>query len=277
MSITGGIKFFKKSKALFVKNATATASTNTEAAKNILTSNKFVRWTSAGSNDTITETITIEFIASQIDRLFLIDMNFKEFTVKYDVAGTPTDFANVIGLDGSQSVIAETTYLKDTAYYEFDAVTTTKIYITATKTQIADVEKSLERLYVTEEIGTFQGFPNVDPEILNQNINKQKVLSGNMNTQNRLETFECSLKFKNYPPIQNDYDILLNIHRSTESFLIWLCGGKFGNNFSIIKENWNLKNVYNVKAIAKLNTKWNKNIYLAGFSGTVKINQHTEV
>jgi hypothetical protein len=35
MAITGGIKFFKKSKALFVSSGTATATSNTDAAKNI--------------------------------------------------------------------------------------------------------------------------------------------------------------------------------------------------------------------------------------------------
>jgi hypothetical protein len=232
---------------------------------------------SSGSDDTTTETITITFPSATIDRVFLIDTNFKEFTVKYDVSGTPTDFTNVVGLDGSQSVIAETTYARDTAYYEFDAVTTTGITITATKTQTADEEKSLERFYCTEEIGTLTGFPLVSAEALNQNINKQKTLSGNLNVQNRLETFEATLKFKNYPSIQNDYDILLDIHRRPESFLVWLCGGKFGDNFSMTRQNWELKNVYNVKAIAKLATKWNKGIYLAGFSGNVKLQQSTEV
>jgi len=276
MAITGGIKFFKKSKALFVKGGTAVASSNSEAAKNILTSNKFIKWVSSGSDDTTIETITITFPSATIDRIFLIDMNFKEFTVKYDVTGTPTDFTSVVGLDGSQSIIAETDYARDTAYYEVDAVTTTKIYITATKTQIVDAEKSLERFYGTEELGTFVGFPTANNEALNQNINLQKVLSGNLNAQKKLETFEMTLQFKNYTAIQNDYDILLDLHRRVDSFLVWLCGGKFGENFSITRENWDLKNVYNVQAIAKLNAKWNKGIYIAGFSGALKLQQHTE-
>jgi hypothetical protein len=277
MAITGGIKFFKQSKALFVNDGTAVASTNTEAAKNVLSSNKFIRWTSSGSDDTTTETITITFPSATIDRVFLIDTNFKEFTIKYDVGGTPTDFTDVLGLDGSQSVIAETVYARDTAYYEVDPVTTTKIYITATKSQVVDAEKSLERFYATEEIGTFQGYPLVTPETLNPNINQQKVLSGNLNVQKRLETFECGLKFKNYPPIQNDYDITLDIQRRTSSFLIWLCGGKFGTSFNMVRENWDLKNVYNVQAVGKLSPRWNNGIYLAGFSGSIKINQATEV
>ncbi len=277
MPITGGIKFFKKSKALFALGATATATSNTDAAKNILSSNKFVIWQSLASDDTTTETIVITFPASaDIDRIFLISMNWKEFTVKYDVTGTPTDFTNVVGLDGSQSVIAETAYARDTAYYEFDKVNTTKITITATKTQIVDAEKQLERFYATEEIGTFTGFPGVPKEELNQNLNKQRVLSGNINFQKRIETFKATINFKNYTAIQNDYDILLDLERRPESFLIWLCGGKFGANFSITRENWFLKNVYNVQTPGKLNAKWNNNIYIAGFSAKLNLEQATE-
>ncbi len=276
MPITGGVKFFKKSKALVATGATAVASSNSEAAKNTLTSNKFVLWQSSGSDDTTTETITATFASATINRILLLSMNFKEFTVKYDVTGTPTDFTNVVGLDGSQSVIAETVYARDSAYYEFTPVTTTKIYITAAKTQIVDAEKFLERLIATEEIGTFTGFPIIAKEELNQNINKQKTVSGNLNSQKRIETFSSSINFKNYPPIQNDYDIFLDLVRRPESFLVWLCGGKFGENFSITRENWFLKNVYNVQATGKLNAKWNRNIYLAGFSGKLNLEQATD-
>ncbi len=277
MPITGGIKFFKKSKALFALGATITATSNTDAAKNVLSSNKFIIWQSAGSDDTTTETMVITFpAAADIDRIFLISMNWKEFTVKYDVTGTPTDFTNVVGLDGSQSNISETAYARDTAYYEFDKVNTTKITITATQTQIIDAEKQLERFYATEEIGTFTGFPGVPKEELNQNLNKQRVLSGNINFQKTIETFKATINFKNYTAIQNDYDILLDLERRPESFLIWLSGGKDSSNFSITRENWFLKDVYNVQSDGKLNAKWNNNIYIAGFSAKLNLEQATE-
>lgn len=276
MAIKGGIKFFKKSKALYAKGASAVASSNSDSAKNILTSNKFVRWQSLSSDDTTTETITINFLSSAIDRIFLISHNFKEFTIKYDIAGTPTDFNNISGLDGSLGSISETVFNKDTAYYEFDSVTTTKIYITATKTQTANEEKSLERFYCTEELGTLTGYPVISKEELDQNINKQKTLSGNLSPQKRLETFSCSLDFKNYPAIQNDYNIISDLTTRPESFLIWLCGGKYGDSFNMIRRNWQLKDIYNVQAIGSLSTTWIKNIYLSGFSGKLKIEQSTE-
>jgi len=277
MAITGRIKFFEQSKALFVRGATATASSNSDAAKNILSSNKYIKWSSLGSNDLTTETITIDFPSSKINRIFLITTNFKEFTIKYDVADIPTDFTNVLGLDGSLGSLAETDYSRDTAYYEFDEVTTSRIYITATKTQVVDEEKSLERFYCTYEIGTLEGIPEVSKEELNYNLNNQKVLSGNLNVQKRLETFATTIKFKNYPAIKNDYDVMLDLHRRPSSFLIWLCGGKYGEQFSIERTNWELKDVYNVQTVGKFSIRWNKNIYIAGYNGTVKLSQSTEI
>jgi hypothetical protein len=275
-TITGGIKFFEKSKSLFVKGATATASSNNDAARNILTSNKFIRWVSFGSNDTITETIEITFENATIDRIFLIDTNFKEFTVKYDVGGVPTDFTNVAGLDGVLSAIAESAYSKDTAYYEFDSVTTTKIYITATTTQTPNKEKSLVTFYCTEEIGTLEGYPVVAEDTLNNNINKKTTLSGKINPQKRLETFKTVLKFKDYTARQNDYDIIVKLHERIDSYLIWLPAGKYGDSFSMVRRNWDLKDIYNVQTMSALKAKWNGNIYLAGFSVNLQIEEVTE-
>ena len=79
--------------------------------------------------------------------------------------------------------------------------------------------------------------------------NKQETLSGNMSIQKRIETFNATLSFKNYTPNQNDYDIMNDITISIEPFLVWLCGGKFGDNFRVARRNWLLKDVYNVQAI----------------------------
>lgn len=277
MAITGGIKFFKKQKNLLINGASAVASNNSDIANYILNNNKYVRWETDGSDDLTTENITVTFDSATIDRLFLVNMNFKEFTVKYDVGGVPTDFANIIGINGSVATINETDFVQDTAYYEFDSVTTTKIYITVTKTQIANQEKLLERLICTEEIGTLEGFPEIDGEELDQNIEREETLSGNADLQKRLEVFNCQISFKRYVANQNDYDIMRSLDQSVESFLIWLCGGKFGKSFSVERENWLLRNIYLVQTSSKFNFKWNRNIYIAGYNGKLKFEQSTDI
>ena len=279
MPITGGIKFFEKQKNLFINGSGAVASNNNELARYILNNNKYVRWETVGSDDLTTETITITFgEAADIDRLFLLNMNWKEFTVQYDVGGVPTDFTNVLGINGSLAGgIDETTYTQNTAYYEFDKVNTDKIYITVTTTQIPNQEKLLERLICTVEMGTFEGYPEITKEELDQNIDNQEVLSGNADIQKRLEVFNCQLSFKKYPAYQNDYDLIRTLDQSPESFLIWLCGGRFGKYFSIERDNWKLKDVYLVQTNSSFNFKWNNNIYIAGYTGKIRLTQSTDI
>lgn len=276
MPIAGGIKFFDRSKSFAADGATATASSNSESAKNILSGNYFVNWASSGSDDTTTETITITFNEATIDRIFLIDHNLKEYSIKYDVSGTPTDFTNVIGLDGAKANISETNYSLDTSYYEVDAVTTTKIYITLNKTQVPNQEKSLERFYATSEIGTLTGFPKINQQEFDKNSINDKAVSGLSSIQYRVENFECSINFDSYPAIVNDYSIIETLHDSYNSFLIWLCGGRYGEYFSLQRKGWRLKDVYNVKSFSTLNFRWNNNIYIAGVTGSIKMTQHIE-
>ncbi len=176
MSLTGGISFFKRSKSLFKDGASAVASTGSSEASLVLGTNKFFKWSSVGSDDTTVETITISFPAAvQITRIFLADFNWKEFTVKF--GGVPTDFTNVVGIDGALGGgIAETVFARDTAYYEFDAVTTDTIEITVTKTQVVDEEKTLVMFIATEELGTLVGFPPNKGIGLSRNEKSEKAI-----------------------------------------------------------------------------------------------------
>lgn len=280
ISKTGGIKFFEKSQCLSKYGAIATATSSSVNAKNILNYNIFTNWKSVGSDDLTTETIEITFDQATIDRIFLRDTNFKEFNVKYwDGVSSYIDFTNVEGLDGSLGGgISETTYDKDTAYYEFDEITTTKIQIQATKTQIADQQKYLFNFYCTSEIGTFEGFPSIPREDTDQNASEFKLLSGRTSILKGNRQFEYSMRF-NYWPYKNDYDILQTLFDRQEPFLVWLCGGKYeSTDFKFERRNWRLKDIYNVQYSGKFNIHWrtrgNATFYKMGFTGNCRIKEH---
>lgn len=279
MSITGGMKFFEKSKCLEKDGAIATATSDTANAKNILNYNKIDQWVSIGSDDTTTETIEITFDSTTIDRLFLIDMNFKEFDVKYwDGISAYIDFTNVVGLDGSLvGGIAETVFDKDTAYYEFTPITTTKIQIECLKTQIVDAQKFLFNFYCTSEIGTFLGFPSIPREDTDQNSSEFTVLSGRKSILKGNSQFETTLRFRAYP-YKNDYDILESLFNSQNPFLVWMCGGKYQDiNFKFQRRNWRLKDVFNSQYSGDLNIHWytsnNATLYNTGFTGNCRIKE----
>lgn len=230
MTITGGIKFFNKNLADSLTGAVATATTGDPSAGFILDRNQYTVWRSVGSDDTTTETIIITLAdAETFSRLFLINHNFKEYTVKYwDGISAYIDFSNILGINAATgSVISEDDYALSSSYYEFDEITTTKIQISVLKTQVVDDEKFLNLFVAATEIGTLDGFPVISDMTKDKNMRKAKLLNGRVFTDKSIETMRFSVNFKNYPPtLSGDLDLVRSLFERDDSFLVWLCGGR---------------------------------------------------
>lgn len=264
MAISGGIKFFSRSKNLFEDGASMVATSGDDSSNRALDRNRFSYWRSVGSMDTITETLTITFPEStEIDRLLLIDHNWKEFTAQYDNGGVYTDFTNIIGIDGSVGTIAETAFADNTAYYEFDAVTTTSIQLTVTKTQTADQEKYINQIIATKELATLQGYPILKSIAHSRNLRKRQVLSGRTLIQKSEESMDLTLDFKNYPPSYSaDIDLIFTLHDEEDDFIIWPCGGRRGSDyFAYQLRGWRLEDAYSVQVDNDLKISYSKNVY----------------
>ncbi len=278
MAITGGIKFFKRSKSLLEDGVSATASTATESAKFMLDRNEFTFWRSVGSSDSITETIEITFpSAVTLTRLLLLDMNFKEFTVKYDLAGVFTDFTTVVGLDGALGGgITETAFADGSAYYEFDSVSTTKLEITATKTLVVDADKFINQVLATEELGTLVGYPLVSSFKNSRNSRVRKVLSGKVLVQKSIETKSFNIDFKNYPNSETaDLDLVYTLFDSEEDFTVWLCGGRRGSEFfGYIQRGWRLQDAIPCQVTKDLSTSYSKGLYVGTINIKMSLMEH---
>ena len=266
MAITGGIKFFENVKNLYKDGTTITASTNNPAAKYILDYNKYTMWESIGSSDTVTETIEVTLNGSKdIDRIFLNRINLKDFSIQYWNGSSYSNFTNVVGIDGSVAGgIIETDYSRNAAYYEFDSVSTTKLKITMLKTQVADQEKEITAFLATEEIGTFEGFPRVSKIKHDRNIRATRALSGKRVIQKSYEVTSFKIKFKTYP-LQDDIDIVNDLHEREDSFLVWLCGGRVGTQyFKYENRGYRLEDLYHMQVDRPLTTDYAKGIYVNG-------------
>lgn len=258
MTISGGIKLFEKSSSLAKDGSTIVVSSGA-AGENILSMNRELRWDSVGSDDTTTETLTITLPSATIDRIIIAEHNLKDFEITYGAGAT--SFTNVAGIDGSKSGIVETAFSENTAYYEFDAVTTTQINISATKTQIVDAQKFITIFVTTEELGTFIGFPDVSPEI-NSNVKRARVQTGKFISQKNFETFSAQLSSEHTE--QADIDLMNTVYERQNPFIIWLCGGKFGtDNFSVNFKNWRLQDIYQVQTFGSMQTTFRNNVYIS--------------
>lgn len=157
-TITGYMKAFYKNFLIDYSNAITVSSGSTTVA-NIYDLDRSTRWLSSGSDDLTTEYIEITFDSSQtINRIMILNCNWKQFQIKYDLAGVYTDFTNVYSkkTDTSPvSLISVTTNSDVARYFEFDSVTTTKVRFYIDKTIVANAEKYAYEIYVGYEIGTF--------------------------------------------------------------------------------------------------------------------------
>jgi len=273
--INGGMKFFGNNYALLKNGGIASASSNDSAASAITDISKYTQWQSSGSNDTTTEIITIDLSTNyEINRVFLLDTNFKNFNIKYYDGEAYVDFTNVVGVNGAESVsILETDYSEDTAYYEFDNVTTNSILVEVLSSQVVDAEKFLTQVIIAKEIGTLKGFPRIVPQA-ERNETKSKTLSGKYIVQKSYETNQIKTTFKSHP-YQEDLDIIEELFLREEPFLVYPCGGRKGENyFKFDMINWRLKDIYNMQIVGKLKNEFEKGVYLLGFNKTITFEEH---
>lgn len=264
MAISGGIKFFKRSKCLFDDGTTLTVTSGTDAARYMLDKNTISAWRSVASNDVTTETIEITFNGSKtINRLLFLNHNWKSFTVKYFSGGSFVHFASVTGIGGSMSNITETVFADDTAYYEFTPVITTKIQIMVTTTQVANQEKYIFQVIATEELGTLAGYPEIKLSEFDRNQRKNEMLSGRTLTQKSEDSFKTNLAFRDYPPLYSaDIDLIASLHDMEETFLIWLCGGRRGSTyFKKQLRGFRLQDAISVQLISNLGLHYTGNLY----------------
>lgn len=275
--ITGGIKFFIQNYALFRNGAAVTATSNSEGAKAMSDVSRYTQWVSVGSNDTTTEELTITFPeAKLIDRIFLVDMNFKEFNITYfdTTEGIYKPFTNVIGINAEvKTGISETAFSKTSAYYEFDAISVGTIKVSITKSQVANAQKYLTTFIATKEIGTLKGFPRVDIDS-DRNESKTETLSNKMLVQKGMETVSVTINFKSHP-YQEDLTILDYLFDSDEPFLVYPCGGRSGlPYFRIEQKGYKPGDVFYMQTVGRMPNDYEKGIYTLGFNKAIKMVEH---
>jgi len=263
MAVTGGIKFLYENK---IKDGSAVGSTGNASAKYALDLDVDTYWRSVGSNDTTTETLTVTFDTQTIDRVLLLDCNFKGFTVKYLSGASYVHFSNVIGIGGvAKTNITETSFSENSAYYEFDSVSTGGLQISIDTTQTTNAEKYISQFIGSSEIGTFVGYPEVSKISVDRNSRSKKTLSGRYSVQKSLETMGYSIKFKNYPTssVYNvDIDLAITLLESESPFIIYPCGGRYeSKHFTTAIPGFRLKDAKLVQVIKGYRLKYLKNIY----------------
>lgn len=212
------------------------------------------QWSSIGSNDTITETLTVDFGTTKfIDYIQLLNFNWKEFTIKYDVASIPTDFSVPI----NETVNTD----ENKIYNNFTGVNTTKVYITITKTIIANKQKAIGELIISQVLGTLIGYPDANLKIDKNKIIK-KMLRGRIKVVDRDETESIELAFKTYP-VDADMILIESLWVRTNPFYI-LLSGNAESDFTYLRRGWRNQDIKLVAITGDYDPNYYKNLYFSG-------------
>ncbi len=265
-TITGMMKVFKQN-YLTTNSVTYSVTSGSGTIENIKDFDRDTKWESSGSDDTTTETIDITFANSvSINRILLLNMNFKEFTIQWFNGVNYVDFdyiyteqtiaGGVYGTDeygyskygvGSStplSAINETDNNEVSRYYEFDSVSLTKLRITVTKTIVPNAQKFLYELYIGLEMGTFiedlTSEPNSYLPIVNftNSMYLQKSNNGEVAIR-RGAKYRARVTLTELMEV-DDQELVESMYDDGQ-FAIWPCGG-VGHR----KRGWRHQDLYHV-------------------------------
>ena len=261
--ITGRIKFLKQSVARFANAGSITADDGTDASVllNERGEESWVSTVSDGSN----VTISVSFGSSFVNRIMIVGHNVRDFTITGEFSGI-TDINNNTIPDGNIAVTGNTL---DTSYFAFDPQPNLSTFdINLGNTIVAGENKTIRRIIVAEEIGTYKGFPVIKQISFNLNSRDVKSKGGpQLITKQRRVLKKIPLQFRNYTQIE-DIALTDQLHLSQSPFLIWPCGGD-EKQFRYPISGYRLQDIYKVQTKGDFRTSFKDGSYRQLISATI--------
>ena len=243
-----GVKFFKRNKidqfftqgSITVTDGIAT-NPGQDFAYLLRNRNNTSGWMTTGSTDAGNTTLIADMgEGKDLDKIILVNHNFKAFTIKYWNGASYVDFSPAI----SQTVNTETVSI-----YSFASVSTTKIRIIITAAQVLNADKRMTQLIMTEQLGELACQPMLTPKI-DRSRKVNKFLSGRVFISKSVPSFEVKLKM-NTSVTETDLALVETLYDSFESFLVWLSGGDVAQFGAHIRQGYRLQDFYLVNLDAE--------------------------
>jgi len=169
-------------------------------------------WGTTGSSDAANTIFQVLFGDEQdIDNLFLIGNNFKDFSIETFDGSIWTNLFTVSGNN------------KTTYHNEFTKLTAQGIRIIIDSTFKVDDDKFLSQFIVSEKLGQFQESPMVEMEN-GKNRKRINLVSGKSKIIQNSGAVEIEITHKNQIN-DNDLNLVEEMFNSYSGFLFWPCGG----------------------------------------------------
>jgi hypothetical protein len=248
-TITGNIKILRKNFLIDYTNSIALSS-GSLLVDHLYDFDRSTRWISSGSDDSTQESIEIEWdLTLSVDRICLLNMNWKQFSIQYWNGSAYVDFANVYSYktDSPATGITITGNADLARYFEFDQVQTKKIKILIDTTQTVDSEKYIYELYVGSEMGTFIDDLHCKPNQCDldvSNKNSKYITKSNGGSLKITRSDKVSFKVK-IKELWNQTDIqLIQAMHDYGEFAVYPCGAYSGA--YTIERGYRIQDLYHV-------------------------------
>lgn len=166
--------------------------------------------------------------------------------------------------------ISEETNTKETNYYECESVSTQKIKLTVETTQVANAQKQLFQFIISQELGTFTGYP-VYTQKHTRDMREKKTLRGKPRFTIFDDHYSSSLQFGTYPTAV-DHALMLTLWDNMSDFLIYPCGADEDQYRFPMKGN-RLEDLYLSFFDADFSPNYTQNVYDLGLNYSVGIKE----
>ena len=220
-------------------------------------------WITTGSSDAGTTTIDINMGSSfAIDTIMLIGNNWKSYTITYFDGATYSAFP---------TAISETTNTAENNRHQFASTSCQLIKIIINETQVADADKILKQLIITEELGQLDGWPMIKKPTHSTNKRRSKMLSGKTNLVESVGAFSCELSVENWKS-DSDLIIIENIYSSFDGVLVQL-NGFDEDQFSSKRIGYRNQDCYLMKPSDSYTPEWASGLYTTGLKIKIKLEE----
>lgn len=224
--------------------------------------NNITGWLTTGSTDAANTIILSEFgDLLNVDHIQMIKHNFKNYLIEWlDVFDVWNEYENI-----TNNTIETTIHSKDTP------VQTRAIRITIYNTFVADTDKEMRQLIITEFLYQFEGYPVLNNPLLSRSRKENKMGSGKSNITKTIPTFSVELQVT-VTSIENDLRIHQNLYERKEGVLMLITGGD-ESQFRSNRANYRNEDIVLVLPSDEYQNKFYKGVTSNGIQMKIKLTE----
>lgn len=253
--------FFEKNKidldlpniSITVTDATAT-NTGESFIDFIRNRNNFSGWMTTGSNDAANTQIDIDMTdEKEFSEIILVNHNWDSYTIQYFNGSIYTDFSTPINESGVTETVTR---------HSFTAVQASLLRIIITGTQVADEDKRLTQLLITQSIGQQTNDPEITRPRFDKGRRTNTAISGKAHIIRNVGGFGFSMRHRGQTN-DTDLDLIESLFDKAQGFLVWLNAGD-DSQFSTIRQGWRRQDFFLMKISSEYEPEFTDGFYAQG-------------